>query len=78
MTDYESIWRTQDEIRTVVNAILGECIWNLSYSDHRSAIELELTITLDDDTIDELSCQFPITVDYDGVGMKGSKFAFYL
>ena len=30
MTDFDSIWRTQDEIRTVVNAVLGECIWNLS------------------------------------------------
>ena len=78
MTGYESIWRTQDEIRTVVNAILGECIWNLSYSDRRSAIELELTITLDDDAIGSLCCQFPVTADYDGVGMKGSKFAFYL
>jgi len=25
MTDFDSIWRTQDEIRTVVNAVLGEC-----------------------------------------------------
>ena len=24
MTDFDSIWRTQDEIRTVVNAVLGE------------------------------------------------------
>ena len=78
MTDYESIWRTQDEIRTVVNAVLGECIWNLSYSDRRSAIELELTIKLDDDAIGSLFCQFPITADYDGVGMKGSKIVFYL
>ena len=78
MTDYESIWRTQDEIRTVVNAVLGECIWNLSYSDRRSAIELELTVTLDDDAIGSLCCQFPSTADYHGVGMKGSKFAFYL
>ena len=23
MTDFDSIWRTQDEIRTVVNAVLG-------------------------------------------------------
>ena len=78
MTDYDSIWRTQDEIRTVVNAVLGECIWNLSYSERRMAIELELTVTLDDDTIDNLSCQFLIAADYDGVGMKGSKFVFYL
>ena len=83
--------RSQKEfqIRTVVNAVLGalgfaategtqECIWNLSYSERRMAIELELTVTLDDDAIDNLCCQFPITADYDGVGMKGSKFAFYL
>ena len=78
MTDYDSIWRTQEEIRTVVNAVLGECIWNLSYSERRMAIELELTVTLDDDAIDNLTCQFPIAADYDGVGMKRSKFAFYL
>ena len=51
MTDYDSIWRTQDEIRTVVNAVLGECIWNLSYNESRVAIELELTVRLDDDAI---------------------------
>ena len=55
MTDYDSIWRTQDEIRTVVNAVLGECIWNLCYSERRMAIELELTVTLDDDAIGDLS-----------------------
>ena len=58
MTDFDSIWRTQDEIRTVVNAVLGECIWNLSYNERRMAIELELTVSLDDDAIDELSSQF--------------------
>ena len=73
MTDFDSIWRTQDEIRTVVNAVLGECIWNLSYSERRMAIELELTVT-----IGNLCCQFSITADYEGVGAKGSKFAFYL
>ena len=78
MTDYDSIWRTQDEIRMVVNAVLGECIWNLSYSERRTAIELELTVTLDDDAVSNLCCQFPIPADYDGVGMKGSKFVFYL
>ena len=56
MTDYDSIWRTQDEIRTVVNAVLGECIWNLSYNESRVAIELELTVRLDDDAIDNLCC----------------------
>jgi hypothetical protein len=78
MTDFDSIWRTQDEIRTVVNAVLGECIWNLSYNERRMAIELELTVSLDDDAIDELSCQFSEVADYDGVGSKGSKFVFYI
>ena len=104
MIDFDSIWRSQDEIRTVVrsssarllptgrkNAVLGalglwtlatngtqECIWNLSFNEKRMAIELELTVTLDDDTIDNLCCQFPISADYDGSGSRGSKFAFYL
>ena len=78
MNDFASIWRTQDEIRTVVNAVLGECIWNLSFSERRTAIELELTVTLDDVAIDNLCCQFPIASDYDGIGAKGSKFVFYL
>ena len=78
MIDFDSIWRTQDEIRTVVNAVLGECIWNLSFNEKRMAIELELTVTLDDDAIDNLCCQFPIIADYDGLCSKGSRFVFYL
>ena len=78
MKDFDSIWRTQDEIRTVVNAFLGECIWNLSFNENRSAIELELTAVLDDDVVSELCCQFSIAADYDGVGDIGSKFVFYL
>ncbi len=78
MTDFDSIWRTQDEIRTVVNAVLGECIWNLSYNERRMAIELELKVTLDDDAIDELNSQFSEVADYDGVGSKGTKFVFYI
>ena len=78
MIDFDSIWRTQDEIRTVVNAVLGECIWNLAYEERRSAIVLELTISLEEDAISDLCCQFPIPADYDGVGSRGTKFVFYL
>ena len=78
MTDYDSIWRTQDEIRTVVNAVLGECIWNLSYSERRMTIELELTNYLEEEDADMLVNQFPVPADYDGVGSKGTKFVFYL
>ena len=78
MIDFDNIWRTQDEIRTVVNAVVGECIWNLSYNQLRSAIELELNISLDDEQVDSLIYQFPIPADYEGVGSKGSKFIFNL
>ena len=78
MIDFDTIWRTQDEIRTVVNAVVGECIWNLSYNQLRAAIELELNITLDDEQVDSLIYQFPIPADYEGVGSKGSKFIFNL
>ena len=78
MIDFDSIWRTQDEIRTVVNAVLGECIWNLAYDERRSAIFLELSVTLEEDAISDLCCQFPIPADYDGVGSRGTKFVFYL
>ena len=78
MIDFDSIWRTQDEIRTVVNAVLGEHIWNLAYDERRSAIVLELTVSLEEDAISDLCCQFPIPADYDGEGSKGSKFIFYL
>ena len=78
MIDFDSIWRTQDEIRTVVNAVLDECVWNLAYDERRSAIVLELTVSLEEDAISELCCQFPIPADYDGEGSKGSKFVFYL
>lgn len=76
MTDWDSIWRNQDEIRTVVNAVLGECIWNLGFSERRMAIELELTTHLNEDSISDLCCQFPLPCDYDGEGARGSKFVF--
>ena len=76
MIDFDSIWRIQDEIRTVVNAVLGECVWNLAYDERRSAIVLELTISLEEDAISDLCCQFPIPADYDGVGSKGTNFLF--
>ena len=78
MTDYDTIWRMQDEIRTVVDAVLGECIWNLSYNERRMAIELELTMYLEEEDADALINQFPVPADYDGIGTKGTKFVFYL
>ena len=78
MTDFDTIWRTQDEIRTVVNAVLGESIWNLSYNERRMAIELELTNYLEEEDVDALINQFPVLADYDGIGSKGTKLVFYM
>ena len=78
MTDFDSIWHTLDEIRTVVNAVLGECIWNLSYNEWRIVIELELAKYLEEEEVDMLINQFPVTAEYDGIGSKGTKFVFYM
>ncbi len=78
MTDFDSIWRQQDEIRAVVNAVLGECIWNLSYNGRREAIELELTCHLEEDAVSDFCAQFTLTADYDGVGSHGTRFVFYM
>ena len=78
MTDFDAIWRTQDEIRTVVNAVLGECIWNLAYDERRRAIVLELTQSLDEDAISNLCSQFSTAADYDGQGPRGTRFVFYM
>ena len=62
MTDFDFIWRKQDEIRTVVDAVLGCGIWNLNYNTKREAIELELMTNLDEDTVSDLCCQFPLSL----------------
>lgn len=78
MTDFDSIWHIQDEIRTIVNAVLGECIFYLAYSPDRKAIELELSVHFEEDTISDLCSQFSISADYDGEGTNGTKFVFFL
>ena len=88
MTDYDTIWRRQDEIRTVVDAALGCGIWDIRYNSKREAIELELATHLaielelathlDEDAVSDISCQFPLPCDYDGEGARGTKFVLYL
>ena len=78
MTDFDTIWRTQDEIRTVVDAALGCGIWDIRYNSKREVVELELMTNLDEDAVSDLCSQFPVPCDYDGTGSKGSKFVFYL
>lgn len=78
MTDFDSIWHIQDEIHAVVNAVLGEKIWNLAYNNNRQAIELELTIHLEEDISNNLCSQFTLPADYDGEGKHGTKYVFYL
>ena len=51
---------------------------NKPLADSRSAIVLELTVSLEEDAISDLCCQLPIPADYDGVGSRGTKFVFYL
>ena len=77
MTDWDNIWRKQDEARAVINAVVGESIWNIGYSQDREAIEVDLTKHLDEEDVSELSCQFTLPTDYDGEGSHGTKFVLY-
>jgi hypothetical protein len=75
--DFDAIWRYQDEVRTCVNATLGDCIWNLDYNPIRQCIELELKRHLDDEELAMLTSQLTIPADYDGEGASGSMFVIY-
>ena len=77
MTDFDTIWRLQDEIRTVVDAF-GCGVWDIRYNTKRQVIELELLNNLDEEAVSDLCSQFPVPCDYDGIGLMGSKFVFYL
>ena len=78
MKDFDSIWRQQDEIRTVVDAAIGCGIWDIRYNSKREAIELELATHIDEDAVSDICCQFPLPCDLDGEGTRGTKFVFYL
>lgn len=38
--------------------------------------DFNLTTHLDEETVSELSCQFPFSCDYDGEGARETKFVF--
>ena len=42
------------------------------------AIELELAKYLEEEEVDMLINQFPVTAEYDGIGSKGTKCVFYM
>ena len=75
--DFDTIWRFQDEVRTVVNACLGDCIWNLNYNPVRQCIEMELERHLNDEELELMSSQLTLPADYDGEGTNGSMFVIY-
>lgn len=74
--EFDEIWQTEDEIRTVIDACLGCGIWELSYDMQSLMIRLQLEMHLDEQQADELCSQFPIHGYYDGEGSHGSVFVF--
>ena len=77
MIDFDEIWRYQDEVRTQVNAYLGDCVWDINYNLARHCVELELDRHLDDEKLERMTSQFTLTADYEGEGEHGSLFALY-
>jgi hypothetical protein len=78
MMDFDTIWQTEDEIRTVVDACVECCIWQLDYDAKDSVIRLELEAHLDEEQTDELCAQFSVNGYYDGEGRHGSMFVFQI
>ena len=58
-------------LRELINSVDSE-----QYSERRMAIELELAVTLDDDAIGNLCCQFSITADYEASLILRQYFLF--
>lgn len=61
----------------MVNACLGDCIWNLNNNPARQCIEQELERHLDDEEQELLSSQLTLPADYDGESDNGSMFVIY-
>jgi hypothetical protein len=76
--DFDTIWQTEDEITTMVDASVGCGIWQLSYDAEDRVIRLELEQHLDDEQADMLSSQFTVSGYYDGEGSHGSMFVFQI
>ena len=76
--DFNYIWQTEDEIRTVVDACIGCGIWQLSYDTDNCVIRLETDIHLGEERADELCSQFTVSGYYQGEGSHGSIFIFQI
>lgn len=71
MRDYWQEWQIRDAVTTAVNA-LGYGIWDLHLEDE--AWILELTELVGEDAAWDLLSQLPMSGDYCGTGVHGSRF----
>jgi hypothetical protein len=74
--EFDEIWQTEDEIRTVIDANIGCGIWELAYDREARVIRLELETHLTEEQADGLCSQFHVSGYYYGEGSHGSMFVF--
>lgn len=74
VTDMEEVWRTEDSIRSVVEAAAGLSAWELTFDTVTGCYHLELDGHLTEEQAIDLCAQFYISADYDGEGSHGSLF----
>lgn len=72
--DYTAIWLQKDAITTIVDAN-GYGVWDLHPTEN--GFQLELDARLDDESIEYLCAQMPLTADYGGEGDCGSVICLY-
>ncbi len=80
MTDFDSIWRTQDEIRTVVNAVLGECMGQRINLVGRACTVKRILLPLWHEIRNPIACILPdVLIDnFDVVNFVSEKPIIYL
>ena len=74
--EFDEIWQTEDEIRTVIDANIGCRIWELAYDWEARVIRLQLETHLEEELVDDLCSQFHVDGYYNGEGSHGSIFVF--
>ena len=74
--EFDEIWQTEDEIRTVIDANIGCGIWELAYDWEARVIRLQLETHLEEEQADDLCSQFHVNGYYNGEGSHGSIFVF--
>lgn len=73
--DYYDLWQLEDEVDSVVSAVMGDCQRWITAGD--GVVTLELGIALSEEEAMLLCSQFYSPATHDGDGKRGTIFTIY-